>query len=82
MPPKSFFFSALVLAKLVRRCCASDHLPSLTDVCFQNVHKDLCLQTLSSLQDRLPSFPTSIAMSVLEEELKRPVGDVFSELSP
>ena len=40
------------------------------------------LQTLSSLQDRLPSFPTSIAMSVIEEELKRPVGEVYLELSP
>lgn len=39
------------------------------------------MQTLSSLQDRLPSFPTPIAMSVLEEELKRPPGEIFSELS-
>ena len=40
------------------------------------------LEALSELQDRLPSFPSSIAMAVIEEELGRPVGEVYSELSP
>lgn len=34
------------------------------------------------LQDRLPSFPTPVALSVIEEELKRPVEEVFVGLSP
>lgn len=40
------------------------------------------LDALSELQDRLPSFPTPIAMTVIEEELGRPVSEVYSELSP
>lgn len=40
------------------------------------------LDALAELQDRLPSFPTPIAMTVIEEELGRPVSEVYSELSP
>ncbi|GAX83275.1 hypothetical protein CEUSTIGMA_g10701.t1 [Chlamydomonas eustigma] len=39
------------------------------------------LETLSSLQDRLPAFSTDIAFAVIEEELGRPIGDVFVEIS-
>jgi len=38
------------------------------------------LEELSALQDQLPSFPNPVARALLEEELRRPVGDVFSEL--
>lgn len=40
------------------------------------------LEALSSLQDRLEAFPTSVAMSVIEEELGRPVDEVFSHITP
>jgi predicted unusual protein kinase regulating ubiquinone biosynthesis (AarF/ABC1/UbiB family) len=40
------------------------------------------LEALSQLQDRLPSFPTPVAHALIEEELGRPLGEVFSELSP
>eukprot|EP00884_Botryococcus_braunii_P007201 jgi/Botrbrau1/16482/Bobra.0142s0076.1 len=40
------------------------------------------LESLSMLQDRLQSFPTPIALAVIEEELGCPVSEVFSELSP
>mmetsp|Transcript_24441 Transcript_24441/g.47860 ORF Transcript_24441/g.47860 Transcript_24441/m.47860 type:complete len:820 (+) Transcript_24441:50-2509(+) len=40
------------------------------------------IEVLSSLQDRLPSFPTETAMSLIEQELGRPVDSVFSEISP
>ena len=39
------------------------------------------LEILSGLQDRLPSFPSDIAMAVIEEELGRPLGEMFAELS-
>eukprot|EP00775_Hariotina_reticulata_P010322 gene10322-10479_t len=39
------------------------------------------LETLSELQDRLPSFPNEIAWAVVEEELGCPVGLVFDQLS-
>jgi len=39
------------------------------------------LERLSSLQDRLPSFPNPIAMRLIEEELGRPPQEIFSELS-
>ncbi|KAI8476423.1 MAG: ABC1 family-domain-containing protein [Monoraphidium minutum] len=39
------------------------------------------LDTLSDLQDRLPSFPNEIAFSVIEEELGRPIQQVYSEIS-
>lgn len=40
------------------------------------------LDALSELQDRLPSFPSSIAFEVIQEELGRPVHEVFSEITP
>lgn len=39
------------------------------------------MDALSNLQDRLPTFPSSIAYALIEEELGRPVNEVFSELS-
>jgi hypothetical protein len=39
------------------------------------------LEALSTLQDRLPSFPNEIAFAVIEEELGRPVEEVYMELS-
>ncbi|KAL6760462.1 ABC1 family-domain-containing protein [Haematococcus lacustris] len=35
------------------------------------------LEALSDLQDRLPPFPTEIARAVIEEELGRPLPDMF-----
>lgn len=40
------------------------------------------LDCLSSLQDRLDPFPTPVAMAVIEEELGRPVHEIFSYISP
>jgi ABC1 atypical kinase-like domain len=40
------------------------------------------LESLAMLQDRLQSFPTPIALAVIEEELGCPIEEVFSELSP
>jgi hypothetical protein len=39
------------------------------------------LDSLSELQDRLPSFPNEIAWAVIEEELGRPVHEVYEALS-
>lgn len=39
------------------------------------------LETLSELQDRLPSFPNEIAWAVVEEELGVPVASVYEQLS-
>jgi predicted unusual protein kinase regulating ubiquinone biosynthesis (AarF/ABC1/UbiB family) len=39
------------------------------------------LESLSELQDRLPSFPNEIAWAVMEEELGRPVAEVYDQLS-
>ena len=40
------------------------------------------VQALSGLQDRLPSFPTFMAQALIEQDLGRPVGQVYSQLSP
>lgn len=40
------------------------------------------LDALAQLQDRLPSFPTPVAHALIEEELGRPVDEVYSYLSP
>lgn len=40
------------------------------------------LEALSELQDRLPSFPSDIATAVIEEELGRPIEELFAQLSP
>lgn len=39
------------------------------------------LDALSRLQDRLPPFPSPMARALIEEELGRPVHEVFSRLS-
>lgn len=40
------------------------------------------LEELSKLQDRIPPCPTEKIVRVIEEELKRPLGEVFSEFDP
>lgn len=40
------------------------------------------MQALAGLQDRLPSFPTPIAQSVVEQDLGVRVSDAFSSLTP
>jgi len=39
------------------------------------------LEALSALQDRLPPFDDAVAYALVEEELGRPVGEVYSSLS-
>ena len=36
---------------------------------------------LEKLQDRVPPFPTSLAKQIVEEELGRPLGDVYEEFT-
>ncbi len=49
---------------------------------------DTCLkecvpaQTLSELQDRLPPFPTEIALQLIEEDLGVPVSAIMSTITP
>lgn len=54
---------------LLKPCCAV--------LCCVQVY----LEALSELQDRLPSFPNEIAWAVMEEELGRPVAEVYEQLS-
>ena len=42
----------------------------------------LLLQTLSELQDRLPPFPTEIALQLIEEDLGQPVSAIMSTITP
>ncbi|KAG2284181.1 hypothetical protein Bca52824_055401 [Brassica carinata] len=39
-------------------------------------------QELSKLQDRIPPFPTSVAMRCIEEQLGAPVSKLFADISP
>eukprot|EP00873_Tetraselmis_striata_P044616 jgi/Tetstr1/464880/TSEL_009617.t1 len=39
------------------------------------------LEKLSALQDQLPSFPTDIAMRLIEEELGMPIESLFAEIT-
>jgi predicted unusual protein kinase regulating ubiquinone biosynthesis (AarF/ABC1/UbiB family) len=45
------------------------------------VRKDF-LEELVKLQDQLPPFPNAIAFNIIEQELGRPVDEVFAEISP
>ena len=45
------------------------------------VRKDF-LEELTKLQDQLPPFDNAIAFSILEEELERPLSEVYREISP
>ncbi|KAG7674837.1 hypothetical protein Ndes2526B_g07677 [Nannochloris sp. 'desiccata'] len=40
------------------------------------------LEALSTLQDQLPSFPTPVAMALIEEELGAPIDTIYSSLTP
>ena len=40
------------------------------------------MQTLSELQDRLPPFPTEIALQLIEEDLGQPASAIMSTISP
>ena len=39
-------------------------------------------QTLSELQDRLPPFPTEIALQLIEEDLGQPASAIMSVITP
>lgn len=45
------------------------------------VRKDF-LDELTKLQDRLPPFPTPIALAIVEKELDRSIEDLYREISP
>lgn len=40
------------------------------------------LEELTLLQDQLPPFPNELAFALIEQELGRPVGELYRELSP
>lgn len=40
------------------------------------------LEELIKLQDQLPPFPNAIARQIIEQELGRPVDDLYSQISP
>lgn len=40
------------------------------------------MRALSVLQDRLPPFESKLAYEVIEAELKRPVSEIYSQLTP
>lgn len=40
------------------------------------------MQTLSELQDRLPPFPTEIALQLIEEDLGQPASAIMSTITP
>eukprot|EP00471_Norrisiella_sphaerica_P006335 CAMPEP_0184480298 /NCGR_PEP_ID=MMETSP0113_2-20130426/1791_1 /TAXON_ID=91329 /ORGANISM="Norrisiella sphaerica, Strain BC52" /LENGTH=757 /DNA_ID=CAMNT_0026858683 /DNA_START=345 /DNA_END=2621 /DNA_ORIENTATION=- len=40
------------------------------------------IEVLASLQDRLPAFDDELAMGLIEQELGKPVSEIFSEISP
>jgi predicted unusual protein kinase regulating ubiquinone biosynthesis (AarF/ABC1/UbiB family) len=40
------------------------------------------VEALAQLQDRVPSFPTSIAISIIEQELGQSLGSVYCEFEP
>ena len=37
---------------------------------------------LAPLQDRMPPFPEAVAVAVIEEELGRPLGEIYAEFGP
>jgi len=45
------------------------------------VRKDF-LEELTKLQDQLPPFDSAIAFQIIEQELKRPIKEVYREISP
>jgi len=45
------------------------------------VPADIAIE-LAKLQDRVPPFPGEQAMAIIEEELGRPVGELFAEFDP
>ncbi|GFR49673.1 hypothetical protein Agub_g11820 [Astrephomene gubernaculifera] len=40
------------------------------------------VQELSTLQDRVPAFPASRALAIIQEDLGRPVGQLFADFDP
>ncbi len=40
------------------------------------------VQTLSELQDRLPPFPTEIALQLIQEDLGQPASAIMSTITP
>jgi predicted unusual protein kinase regulating ubiquinone biosynthesis (AarF/ABC1/UbiB family) len=40
------------------------------------------VEALAQLQDRVPSFPTSIAIAIIEQELGQSLGSVYCEFEP
>jgi len=45
------------------------------------VRKDF-LEELTKLQDQLPPFDSAIAFQIIQQELKRPIKEVYREISP
>jgi len=47
-----------------------------------DVVRDDYMMELEALQDKVPSFPTSLAMKIVEQDLGRSVHEVYSTISP
>ncbi|KAG6495392.1 hypothetical protein ZIOFF_043195 [Zingiber officinale] len=59
-----------------------DSVSDRSDEMFEDVIPPAYLDELSLLQDRIASFSTEIAFSMIEEELGQPIEMLFSEISP
>eukprot|EP01024_Parvocaulis_polyphysoides_P056097 TRINITY_DN5847_c2_g1_i2.p1 TRINITY_DN5847_c2_g1~~TRINITY_DN5847_c2_g1_i2.p1 ORF type:complete len:630 (-),score=81.06 TRINITY_DN5847_c2_g1_i2:444-2333(-) len=55
---------------------AGQVLANRPDIVREDYMNELC-----TLQDDVPPFPDEVALQIMEEELGRPIGDVFSSIS-
>ena len=82
----------LSIAEPAKHLCGHACEPALLTSCRKSLLLETCgvalkaahfmLQTLSELQDRLPPFPTEIALQLIEEDLGQPASAIMSVITP